>query len=152
MNDSASQNDYFIGLSVTYHDPAVAIVDSSRKLLFAEATERHLQLKRALNCEPDGLYRIVDLLGNTASVRSGFLLLATGVESGLSTSISARRPATLRHRAFCAHDSASGQPFSKNTNCFICLPARGRRCHRVESTFLGCCARPSLDATALHGF
>jgi len=63
MSDSTSQNDYFIGLSVTYHDPAVAIVDSSRTLLFAEATERHLQLKRALNCEPDSLYRIIDLLG-----------------------------------------------------------------------------------------
>ncbi|MCI0655419.1 MAG: nodulation protein nolNO [Methylococcaceae bacterium] len=53
---------YFIGLSVTYHDPAIAIVDCSRNILFAEATERHLQLKRALNCEPDSLYRIVELL------------------------------------------------------------------------------------------
>lgn len=55
---------YFIGLSVTYHDPAIAIVDCSRNILFAEATERYLQLKRALNCEPDSLYRIVDLLQN----------------------------------------------------------------------------------------
>ncbi|MGH8547312.1 MAG: carbamoyltransferase family protein [Methylococcales bacterium] len=53
---------YFIGLSVTYHDPAIAIVDASRNILFAEASERYLQLKRALNCEPDSLYRIVDLL------------------------------------------------------------------------------------------
>ncbi|MGH8498236.1 MAG: carbamoyltransferase family protein [Methylococcales bacterium] len=56
------ENTYFIGLSVTYHDPAIAIVDCSRNLLFAEATERYLQLKRALNCEPDSLYRIVELL------------------------------------------------------------------------------------------
>lgn len=56
------KNTYFIGLSVTYHDPAIAIVDGSRNLLFAEATERYLQLKRALNCEPDSLYRIVELL------------------------------------------------------------------------------------------
>ncbi|MCI0655431.1 MAG: nodulation protein nolNO [Methylococcaceae bacterium] len=56
------ENTYFIGLSVTYHDPAIAIVDSSRNLLFAEATERYLQLKRALNCEPDSLLRIVELL------------------------------------------------------------------------------------------
>ncbi|MGR9107262.1 MAG: carbamoyltransferase family protein [Gammaproteobacteria bacterium] len=53
---------YFIGLSVTYHDPAVALVDASRNLVFAEATERCLQLKRALNCEPDTLYGIVEVL------------------------------------------------------------------------------------------
>ncbi|MGH8477963.1 MAG: carbamoyltransferase family protein [Methylococcales bacterium] len=55
-------NTYFIGLSVTYHDPAIAVVDPFRKILFAEATERHLQLKRALNCEADNLYRIVELI------------------------------------------------------------------------------------------
>ncbi len=53
---------YFIGLSVTYHDPAIAIVDRSRNVLFAEAAERYTQSKRALNCEPDSLYRIVELL------------------------------------------------------------------------------------------
>ena len=53
---------YFIGLSVTFHDPAIAILDPAGKVLFAEATERYLQLKRALNCEPDSLYQITSLL------------------------------------------------------------------------------------------
>lgn len=53
---------YYIGLSVTYHDSAMAIVSEGGEVLFAEATERHLQNKRALNCEPDQLYRIPQLL------------------------------------------------------------------------------------------
>ena len=36
---------YYIGLSVTYHDPALAIIDEQGKVLFAEATERYMQNK-----------------------------------------------------------------------------------------------------------
>jgi carbamoyltransferase len=53
---------YYIGLSVTYHDSALAIINAQGKVLFAEATERFLQNKRALNCEPDQLYRLPELL------------------------------------------------------------------------------------------
>lgn len=53
---------YTLGLCATYHDPALAILDPSGKVLFAEATERHLQNKRALNCEPDNLYLLPRLL------------------------------------------------------------------------------------------
>ncbi len=53
---------YYIGLSVTYHDSALAIVSEAGEVLFAEATERFLQNKRALNCEPDQLFRIPELL------------------------------------------------------------------------------------------
>lgn len=53
---------YYIGLCVTYHDPALAIVDEEGRVVFAEATERPLQLKRALNCEPDRLDLLPELL------------------------------------------------------------------------------------------
>jgi carbamoyltransferase len=53
---------YYIGLSVTYHDSALAIVSEEGEVLFAEATERFLQNKRALNCEPDQLFLIPELL------------------------------------------------------------------------------------------
>jgi carbamoyltransferase len=53
---------YYLGLSVTYHDPALAIVDDQGEVLFAEATERFMQYKRALNCEPDTLLRLPSLL------------------------------------------------------------------------------------------
>ena len=44
---------YYVGLATTFHDPAVAIVAPDGAVLFAEATERFLQYKRAPNCEPD---------------------------------------------------------------------------------------------------
>jgi carbamoyltransferase len=53
---------YYVGLSVTYHDSALAIVNENGDVLFAEATERFLQNKRALNCEPDQLLRLPELL------------------------------------------------------------------------------------------
>ena len=53
---------YYIGLSITYHDPALAIIDDQGKVLFAEATERYLQNKRALNCVADPLLQVKNLL------------------------------------------------------------------------------------------
>lgn len=53
---------YYVGLCVTYHDPALSILNDKGEILFAEATERPLQYKRALNCEPDNLYLIPKLL------------------------------------------------------------------------------------------
>lgn len=53
---------YFLGLSVTYHDPALAIVDEQGEALFAEASERSLQTKRALNSEPDQLGYLPEVL------------------------------------------------------------------------------------------
>lgn len=53
---------YYLGLSVTYHDSALAIINDRGQVLFAEATERYLQNKRALNAEPDQLFRVSELL------------------------------------------------------------------------------------------
>lgn len=44
---------YTIGLATTFHDPAIAIVGPDGEVLFAEATERYLQFKRAPICPPD---------------------------------------------------------------------------------------------------
>jgi carbamoyltransferase len=53
---------YTIGLATTFHDPAIAILDPDGEVLFAEATERYLQYKRAPNCEPDSAPRMTSLL------------------------------------------------------------------------------------------
>ncbi len=53
---------YYIGLSVTYHDPALAIINDQGEVLFAEATERYLQNKRALHCPADPLLWVQQLL------------------------------------------------------------------------------------------
>ncbi|TCR70593.1 carbamoyltransferase C-terminal domain-containing protein [Bosea sp. BK604] len=51
-----------IGLATTFHDPAIAIIDPDGMVVFAEATERYLQFKRAPNCEPDTVPRMESLL------------------------------------------------------------------------------------------
>lgn len=53
---------YTIGLATTFHDPAIAIIGPDGAVLFAEATERYLQFKRAPNCEPDTGPRMEGLL------------------------------------------------------------------------------------------
>lgn len=53
---------YTIGLATTFHDPAIAILGPTGEVLFAEATERYLQYKRAPNCEPDSAPRMESLL------------------------------------------------------------------------------------------
>lgn len=52
----------YIGLACTGHDNAVAIVGDDGAIRFAEATERHLQSKRALQCPADDLYRLTELI------------------------------------------------------------------------------------------
>src|SRR6185436_14885198 len=44
---------FYIGLATTFHDPALAVVNSSGEVLFAEASERYLQNKRAICCAAD---------------------------------------------------------------------------------------------------
>ncbi|HEX2762310.1 MAG TPA: carbamoyltransferase C-terminal domain-containing protein [Allosphingosinicella sp.] len=44
---------YYLGLSVSGHDPAFAVVDAEGRLVFAEATERFVQDKRAWGIAPD---------------------------------------------------------------------------------------------------
>jgi carbamoyltransferase len=46
---------YYIGFNSSYHDSALAVVNDQGEIVFAEACERGLQYKRALNCEPDNL-------------------------------------------------------------------------------------------------
>lgn len=65
---------YYIGLSITYHDPAIAIIDEQGEVLFAEATERYMQNKRALNCQADPLLRVKDLLEQYCPSPSEFII------------------------------------------------------------------------------
>jgi carbamoyltransferase len=60
---AASPMRTYLGLATTFHDPALAIIGADGDVLFAEATERYLQYKRAPNCEPDSAPRMAALLG-----------------------------------------------------------------------------------------
>lgn len=65
---------YYIGLSITYHDPALAIIDDQGKVLFAEATERYMQSKRALNCAADPLLYVKELLDQYCADADEFVI------------------------------------------------------------------------------
>lgn len=53
---------YYLGVANTFHDSSLAIVDANGRLVFAEANERYLQFKRAVNTSPEPYVRIENLL------------------------------------------------------------------------------------------
>jgi carbamoyltransferase len=57
----------YIGLATTFHDPAIAILDASGNVVFAEAAERYLQYKRAPYCEPAPILYLPELLNDYVS-------------------------------------------------------------------------------------
>lgn len=65
---------YYIGLSISYHDPALAIFDEQGQVLFAEATERYMQNKRALHCVADPLLWVQDLLAQYCPTPTAFII------------------------------------------------------------------------------
>lgn len=65
---------YYIGLSTTYHDPALALLDPAGEILYAQAGERHRQAKRALNAEPDDLFVLPRLLRRHAPDAEAFVI------------------------------------------------------------------------------
>ena len=52
----------YLGLANTFHDSAIAVVNDAGELVFAEATERHIQSKRAVNVMPDAFLRTGEIL------------------------------------------------------------------------------------------
>lgn len=67
----------YVGLACSFHDPALAIVNASGRVLFAEGTERYLGVKRAFNALPDGFNHIEDLLRNLDTPLSRIVIART---------------------------------------------------------------------------
>ena len=65
----------YIGLACTGHDNAIAIINSAGELVFAEASERYLQNKRAINSPPDDMIHIESLI-NTYCEQGAELIVA----------------------------------------------------------------------------
>ena len=66
MQMATTASHYTLGLCTTYHDPAVALLSGEGDVLFAEALERPLQYKRAINCEADNPIFLPELLRTRA--------------------------------------------------------------------------------------
>ncbi len=53
---------FYLGLSTTGHDPALALVDHTGTVVFAEATERFVKDKRAWGLAPDNVHHLAAAL------------------------------------------------------------------------------------------
>jgi len=80
----------YVGLSTSGHDPALAVVDQSGNILFAEATERFLQDKRAWGALPDNLGHLKAALSNHLQENTQVVLAKSWkqVKEAVPTSIS----------------------------------------------------------------
>lgn len=163
---------YYLGLSVTYHDPAFAIVNGGGDALFAEATERPLQNKRALNNEPDQLFYIPELLQRfcadadsfviainwrrqrplyeSALSRLGFLtakrLLQTGIKKLRAPLVNYQ----LHHMMACQHNSIARAGLNLARILHDCFPgcpvAFADFDHHLTHAALACYSSPFSDA------
>jgi predicted NodU family carbamoyl transferase len=73
----------YIGLACTGHDNALAIVNSKGKIVFAEATERFLQNKRAISAVPDDLIRVGKLIKEYCEPDANFVVAKTWSEKAI---------------------------------------------------------------------
>jgi carbamoyltransferase len=121
---------YYIGLASTFHDPALAILDDSGNVLFAESTERYLQNKRAYNAPPDDLLRLPALLREHCAADAEFVAAVTW--SG----------AFLDHLGFLAA-TAIRQPTESDRNPLLAWPA-------MDSRALTLALRNSLSQAGLN--
>ena len=65
----------YVGIANSFHDSAIAVVDAGGEVTFAEATERYLQTKRAINNAADQ-YLQVDRIIERATAPEAELVLA----------------------------------------------------------------------------
>lgn len=73
----------YIGLSTTFHDSAIAIVNDQGEVVFAEASERFLQDKKAINNSPDHMYRIAKLIEKYTDVDADLVVAHSWTEKEL---------------------------------------------------------------------
>ncbi|MFC1749794.1 nodulation protein nolNO, partial [Pseudomonadota bacterium] len=72
---------YYIGLATSVHDPAIAIVNSDGDVVYAEATERYLQNKRALFCAATPYFYVKEILENYCPKGSELVVVPTWPKS-----------------------------------------------------------------------
>jgi carbamoyltransferase len=74
----------YIGLACTGHDNALAIVNSEGEVVFAEATERSLQSKRAYNCAPDAILELDRLVTDYCEPDAEIVIAKTWSDQAIS--------------------------------------------------------------------
>lgn len=106
----------YIGLACTGHDNAIAIVNSEGKVVFAEATERHHQNKRAINTPPDDMIRIEEIIQEYCDDDAELVIAKTWSEHHLTIFKEETRLAQLRHAKYSQNEET--QFLSENANIY----------------------------------
>lgn len=75
---------YYLGIANTCHDPAVAVIDPSGEVLFAEALERYFQKKRAWDLPPDHAGRIMEIIETYCDPHDEFIIATPWKTPGLT--------------------------------------------------------------------
>src|SRR5690242_17272759 len=65
---------YYVGLATTFHDPAMAVVNPAGSVVFAEATERYFQTKRAICCAADAREVVRRVLRDYCDPKAAFVI------------------------------------------------------------------------------
>lgn len=131
----------YIGLSCTGHDNAIAIVDSSGDVVFAEATERALQSKRALGLPPDDLHSVRAILQTYCEPKADLVIAHTW--SRKSPPIVARLYKYSRTRSARLQSSRAKSRSPSSRRALDFLEQRERtlqlllRLHRRTASFAG---------------
>lgn len=78
---------YYLGLSTSGRDPTLTLVDSAGYLVFAEATERFVQQKRAWGIMPDHASHLEQALGAIGFDQDHDRLVVASSWSGIKADI-----------------------------------------------------------------
>lgn len=147
---------YYLGLSTSGHDPALALVDSTGCLVFAEATERFIQQKRAWGIMPDHASHLERALSAVGFDRDHDRLVVASSWSGIKADIpvqvsNAMLPATdglwLRNVQMQAQSNAGASLLRLGLACQ--MPEVLRFDHHLCHAVAACFQAPMDDATCL---
>jgi len=147
---------FYLGLSTSGHDPALAIVDECGAVRFAEATERFIQDKRAWGAAPDlvgHLENALNVVGFDPAVDQ--LIVSSSwarVKADLPVSVSnAMLPATdgLWLRGLQAHAQASAGDSLLRLGLAQTAPEVRHFDHHLSHAAAACSSAPFVDGLCL---
>lgn len=147
---------FYLGLSTSGHDPALALVDDAGRLVFAEATERFMQDKRAWGIAPDHAPHLLHALRTVGFERgSDRLVVASswaGVKADVPVQVSnALLPVTegLWLRGLQAHAQANAGASLLRLELADAMPSVLRFDHHLCHAVNACFHSPFDDAACL---
>jgi len=147
---------FYLGLSTSGHDPALALVDEDGEIRFAEATERFLQDKRAWGAAPDHVGHLESALAAVGFDRSvDALIVSTSwarTKADLPVSVSnALLPVSdgLWLRGLQAHAQASAGDSLLRLGLVESSPEVRHFDHHLSHAVAACSSAPFADGLCL---